>query len=659
LNEQPATSPRRRVEATFLKTRGSGFVLNSFAGRLALVAAAGLSISTASAGTPPSLSGAIPGPIGKYAVKDAAGNKAVGVDGRVGIMVVLEGEPAAQTYRRALASAGSRGVTAATVAGAASRQAVNQLAGQQAQISALGRCERNPFEELFRAQRAINGIGMRVLPQEIERLAKLPGVARVEYLPYETPGNITSVPFIGAPQAWTGVSSLGLPFDATGSGVRVGIIDTGIDYLHPDFGGSGSLVDYQKNADRRHINPVDPENPDLKYFPTVKVAGGFDFVGDFYDGSNSPVPDPNPADCNGHGSHVAGTVAGYGVNKDGTPYAAGYDPLPNYSGFRIGPGVAPAPSSMHACFRLRWRDECSHRSARMGRRSEQRRRPQRPSRRRQHVARRAGRIPVRHRCGRRGHRRVDRMIVVAASGNNGSGFFVAQQPGSRQARDFGCGDRRRRLGRRAVARIVAGCRRLSGPLRQVTSTRITRRRRRPRARPDSSCSSTTGVDPPADGCESTFTGNVAGKIVLIDRGICNFTVKVLNAQDHGAKGVIVANNLDDAPPLLMGGIADSTIKIPAVGVSNATGAALKAQLATGDVKVALATASAGDTFASFSSRGPTIDVDGSVTLKPDLAAPGVDIPSVLYGRDMRRTGLVRLPRSPRPAGIFREASCWC
>jgi hypothetical protein len=49
------------------------------------------------------------------------------------------------------------------------------------------------------------------------------------------------------------------------------------------------------------------------------------------------------------------------------------------------------------------------------------------------------------------------------------------------------------------------------------------------------------------------------------------------------------------------------------------------------VKVVLAAASAGDTFASFSSRGPTIDVDGSVTLKPDLAAPGLDIPSVQSG----------------------------
>ena len=606
-------------------------MLNSFAGRLALVAVAGLSISTASAGTPTSLPGAIPGPMGKYAVKDAAGNKAVGVDGRVGIIVVLEGEPAAQTYRHALATAGSRGVMATTVAGAASRRAVDQLAGQQAQFLHSVGVKGIQFEELFRAQRAINGIAMRVLPHEIERLAKLPGVARVEYLPYETPGNITSVPFIGAPQAWTGVNSLGLPFDATGSGVRVGIIDTGIDYLHPDFGGSGSLVDYQKNADRRHINPVDPENPGLKYFPTAKVVGGFDFVGDFYDGSNSPVPDPNPADCNGHGSHVAGTVAGYGVNKDGTPYAAGYDPLPNYSGFRIGPGVAPGAE----LYALRIFG-CGGGTSVLTEALEWAVDPNNDGDLSDHldvVNMSLGApegFPSDIDAVAADTAALTGMIVVAASGNNGSGFFVASSPAA---------------GKHVISVAAIADDGLAGVLLHESSPvagdypAAAAGYVNPDNTPPPAPSGQTGqlvlvndgVDPPADGCESTFTGNVAGKIVLIDRGICNFTVKVLNAQDHGAKGVIVANNLDDAPPLLMGGIADSTIKIPAVGVSNATGATLKAQLATGDVKVALATASAGDTFASFSSRGPTIDVDGSVTLKPDLAAPGVDIPSVLTG----------------------------
>ncbi|KAK2613166.1 hypothetical protein N8I77_000093 [Diaporthe amygdali] len=69
----------------------------------------------------------------------------------------------------------------------------------------------------------------------------------------------------------------------TGTGVKVGIIDTGVDYLHPALGGGfgeGYLVSY-----------------------------GYDLVGDNYTGYNTPVPDPDPYDCAGHGTHVAGIVA--------------------------------------------------------------------------------------------------------------------------------------------------------------------------------------------------------------------------------------------------------------------------------------------------------------------------------------------------------------
>jgi subtilisin family serine protease len=43
--------------------------------------------------------------------------------------------------------------------------------------------------------------------------------------------------------------------------------------------------------------------------PGYKVAFGTDLVGDDYDGSNTPVPDDDPIDCAGHGTHVAGIVA--------------------------------------------------------------------------------------------------------------------------------------------------------------------------------------------------------------------------------------------------------------------------------------------------------------------------------------------------------------
>src|SRR5262249_46060089 len=131
-----------------------------------------------------------------------------------------------------------------------------------------------------------------------------------------------------APKAWGNV--LGLGRSLTGAGIIVGIIDTGIDYQHPDFGGTGHRY---ANNDRVHIKPGQ--------FPTAKVVGGTDLVGDDYTGGNTPEPDPNPTDCNGHGTHVAGTAAGFGVNADGTTYTGPYGPSTPFSSLRIGPGVAP------------------------------------------------------------------------------------------------------------------------------------------------------------------------------------------------------------------------------------------------------------------------------------------------------------------------------
>ncbi|KAG5913572.1 hypothetical protein E4U61_006752 [Claviceps capensis] len=69
----------------------------------------------------------------------------------------------------------------------------------------------------------------------------------------------------------------------TGKGIKVAVVDTGIDYLHPALGGfcgKGCLVSF-----------------------------GHDFVGDAYNGTNTPVPGEDPMDCAGHGTHIAGIVA--------------------------------------------------------------------------------------------------------------------------------------------------------------------------------------------------------------------------------------------------------------------------------------------------------------------------------------------------------------
>jgi len=79
------------------------------------------------------------------------------------------------------------------------------------------------------------------------------------------------------------------------------------------------------------------------------------------------------------------------------------------------------------------------------------------------------------------------------------------------------------------------------------------------------------------GCDPFDRGNkraARGNIIIIDRGACAFTVKVKNAQDAGAIGVVIADNAAGTPPPDLGG-SDPTITIPAVRVTQSDGRTLK------------------------------------------------------------------------------------
>ena len=79
-----------------------------------------------------------------------------------------------------------------------------------------------------------------------------------------------------------------------------------------------------------------------------------------------------------------------------------------------------------------------------------------------------------------------------------------------------------------------------------------------------------------DACSPiTNPSSIAGKIALVDRGMCTFVIKTLNAQAAGAIGVVVADNVDGSPPAGLGG-SDPTITIPAVRITKADGATLRA-----------------------------------------------------------------------------------
>ena len=194
-------------------------------------------------------------------------------------------------------------------------------------------------------QSAYNGIAVQAAPGSIADLAALPGVIAVHQIPLVELDNHSSVPLIGALQAWGA-------YGKTGAGMRIAVIDTGVDYVHRNFGGSGSSADYLV-ALSAAANPPSPtsDNPGAfslpGIYPSAKVVGGWDFAGDNYTGSGGgavPIPDPNPMDCNGHGSHVSGTATGTGVNADGTSFAGPYNAALNTAAMMIGPGVAPQAS---------------------------------------------------------------------------------------------------------------------------------------------------------------------------------------------------------------------------------------------------------------------------------------------------------------------------
>ena len=177
------------------------------------------------------------------------------------------------------------------------RAALDNVRSQQASV--VDRAERLNARHIADAQRATNIVVLEVDASRLQELAQDPAIVSIRpVIDYELDLSET-VPYIGA----AAVQDVG--YD--GSGVTVAVLDSGIDYTHAALGGDGTAEAYEAAYG---TDPADPRNTTTDgLFPTAKVVGGFDFVGEDWPNSDL-APDPDPIDFEGHGTHVADIIGG-------------------------------------------------------------------------------------------------------------------------------------------------------------------------------------------------------------------------------------------------------------------------------------------------------------------------------------------------------------
>jgi subtilisin family serine protease len=445
-----------------------------------------------------------------------------------------------------------------------------------------------------------NGVSVSVPLEQAGRLSSVPGVTavypvRAFSLPPDqhvdgSPADLGSNPMIGVDPVGGGVGA------AKGQGVKVAVIDSGIDYTNPDLGGCAHFGD-----------------------ATCRVVGGFDFVGDSYDATATdadfqpvPHPDADPAPCNpitadaevaagraassdaGHGTHVSGIIGAKAADANGV---TGVAPSASFLAYRVfGCNGSVDNDIIVAALERAFNDGAQVVNMSIG--DDYASWPEEPTA----VA---------------SDELVQHGVVVAVAMGNAGGvstaLFSGGDPGtSNEAITVGSVDNANAF---FYSFTVNG---VSRPYVQAAAAPVAPK---------------TGTFPLAktgtptladDGCNThpIAPGSLTGKIVLIRRGTCGFFEKSLNAQNAGAAGVVLYNN---APGFINPTVAGATpITIPVVMILASDGAALNDLIAAGPTTMTWTAdgqyvgQATGGLISSFSSWGPTAELG----LKPDLSAPG-------------------------------------
>ena len=470
-----------------------------------------------------------------------------------------------------------------------------------------------------RMQSAYNGMRVQLKTSQLDAVAALPEVVAIHPVSLHRLDNTVSVPYLGVPQLW---QSTGY----TGKKVKVAIIDSGVDYTHANFGGPGTVAAYQA-ANAAEAEPADPAwfGPDAP-----RVKGGWDFVGDSYDpdpdsATYQPVahPDPNPLDCNGHGSHVAGSAGGSGVSADGSTYTGSYDESTASKAFKVGPGVAPqvdlyalrvfgcTGSTDVTIEAIDWAVANDMDVINMSLGSPFGRGTDPDA------------VAASNAVGAG-------VVVVTSAGNSGPSPYITGAPGA--------GD-----GVIAVAAVDSTEKFPGAKLALSTGTTVQAIQANNEALPAGALKVVVvrdGAGQVGLGCSAaqfTDSGIVPGgnQLAVVSRGSCARVAKAIFGQQAGAAAVLQLNTDDGYPPFegdITSNPDDGTpyvVTIPFLGVpSTAREAVLAAEQGT----VTLTSAPLANPdyrgYGSFSSGGPR---NGDSAISPNLAAPGVSIVSTGVG----------------------------
>ncbi len=433
---------------------------------------------------------------------------------------------------------------------------------------------------LGNARIALNAVMMSVDTAVLSDLAANPDVVSIKPVANYQMDLSETVPYIGA----TAVQGMG--YD--GTGIRVAVLDSGIDYYHAALGGAGDPNDYA-NDDPTIIEPGT--------FPTAKVVGGYDFVGSNW--PNVPVtePDPDPLDdgiAAGHGTHVGHIIGGVGGVAPGVDlYAVKVcsSVSTSCSGvaliqgmeFAVDPNGDGDPSdhvdiinmSLGSNYGQPFDDDLSA------------------------AVENASAVGV---------------LTVSSAGNGGDKPYVQGSPSSAP-----------------TALSVAQTQVPSAALQLITVDGVDYPAVfqpwsvDPAGLISGPVQYGDGVGGNLNGCAPFTAGSLTGLVVLVDRGSCNFTLKIKNIGDAGgAVGII--GLVAPGAPFAGGDGGDAPITIPGYMISQADSTAIKAAVGTtGTVDPNNQLPLVGQMVGS-SARGP--QHEDTTLLKPEIGAPGASVSAI-------------------------------